>query len=173
MVVVKLRALFRVGTDFMTGGRTLIRLGITTGPLLIGCLSWVSYRHFVPSAGQSKAAIVSTSSAQFLDTAATDAPASETLRDAQSAVTFSAAPLRSLSLVTASVDSDPVASFRQLIAVPDSPRAAPHVDPRKLRAIADRGIVGYANAKTDGDRARAAGLIQTSAVPSGALSRSC
>ena len=67
--------------------------------------------------------------------------------------------------MTAPVDSDPVTSFRQLIALPpDTARAAPHVDPRKLRAIADRGVVGYANAKTDGERARAAGLIQTAAL---------
>jgi hypothetical protein len=155
----------------MTGERTLIRLAITLGPLLIGCLSWVSYRHFVPSAGQSNAAIASTSSAKSLGTAATDAPASETLRDAQSAVTYSVAPLRSLSLMTASVDPDPVASFGQLIASPDSARAAPHVDPRKLHAIADRGVVGYANAKTDGDRARAAGLIQTAALAGLPLAR--
>ena len=169
MVVVKLRALFRVGAEFMTGERTpirnLIRLALTLGPLLIGCLSWVSYRHFVPSAGQSKVAIASTSSSKSLETAPIDAPASERLRDAQSAVTSSVAPLRSLSLMTAPVDSDPVTSFRQLIALPpDTARAAPHVDPRKLRAIADRGVVGYANAKTDGERARAAGLIQTAAL---------
>ncbi|TMK05797.1 MAG: hypothetical protein E6G74_00115 [Alphaproteobacteria bacterium] len=169
MVVVKLRALFRVGVDCMPGERmpfrNLVRLAITLGPLLIGCLSWVSYRHFVPSAGQSKVAIASTSSSKSLETAPIDAPASERLRDAQSAVTSSVAPLRSLSLMTAPVDSDPVTSFRQLIALPpDTARAAPHVDPRKLRAIADRGVVGYANAKTDGERARAAGLIQTAAL---------
>src|SRR5947199_4839877 len=121
----------------MTGERTpirnLIRLAITLGPLLIGCLSWVSYRHFVPSAGQSKVAIASTSSPKSLETAPIDAPASERLRDAQSAVTSSVAPLRSLSLMTAPVDSDPVTSFRQLILPPDTARAAPHVDPRKLR----------------------------------------
>jgi hypothetical protein len=152
----------------MPGERTpfqhLIRLAIILAPLLIGCLSWVSYRHFVPSAGQSKAAAASTSSAKSLETAHIDAPAGEVSRDAQSAVTFSVAPLRSLSLMTTPVDPDPVASFRQLIALPDPARAAPHIDPRKLRAIADRGVVGYASAKTDGDRARAAGLIQTAAL---------
>jgi hypothetical protein len=145
--------------------RNLVRLAVILAPLLIGCLSWVSYRHFVPPAGQSKVAIASTSSSKSLETAPIDAPASERLRDAQSAVPFSVAPLRSLSLMTAPVDSDPVASFRQLTALPpDTARAAPHVDPRKLRAIADRGVVVYANAKTDGDRARAAGLIQTAAL---------
>jgi len=73
----------------------LIRLAIILAPLLIGCLSWVSYHHFVPSAGQSKAAAASTSSAKSLETAHIDAPASEVMRDAQSAVTLSDAPLRS------------------------------------------------------------------------------
>jgi hypothetical protein len=154
----------------MPGERTpfqhLIRLAIILAPLLIGCLSWVSYRHFVPSAGQSTAAMASrsASAAKSLQTAHIDASTSEVSRDAQSAVPFSVAPLRSLSLITTPVDPDPVASFRQLIALPDPSRAAPHIDPRKLRAIADRGVVGYATAKTDGDRARAAGLIQTAAL---------
>jgi hypothetical protein len=140
MVVVKLRALFRVGADCMPGDRmpfrNLVRLAVILAPLLIGCLSWVSYRHFVPSAGQSKVAIASTSSSKSLETAPIDAPASERLRDAPSAVAFSVALLRSLSLVTTPVDPDPVASFRQLTALPpDNARAAPHVDARKLRRL--------------------------------------
>ena len=160
----------------MPGERTpfqhLIRLAIILAPLLIGCLSWVSYRHFVPSAGQSKAAAASTLSATSLESAHIDAPSNEVAREAQSAVTFSVAPLRSLSLMTTPIDPDPVASFRQLIALPPDPaRATPQIDPRKLRAIADRGVVGYASAKTDGDRARAAGLIQTVALVGFPLAR--
>jgi len=160
----------------MPGERTpfqnLVRLAIILAPLLVGCLSWASYRHFVASAGQSKAAIASTLSAKSLGTAPIDAPTGETLKDAQSAATFSVAPLRSLPLVTTPVDPDPVASFRQLIALPpDTARAAPYVDPRKLRAIADRGVVSYANAKTNEERARAAGLIQTAALVGFPLAR--
>jgi hypothetical protein len=152
--------------------QNLIRLAVILAPFLIGCLSLISWRHFAPSAGQFKAAIASTLSAESFGTAPIDAPASETLRDAQNAVTFSVAPLRSLSLMTTPVDPDPVAGFRQLIALPpDSARAVPHVDPRKLRTIADRGVLGYANAKTDVERARAAGLIQTAALVGFPLAR--
>jgi hypothetical protein len=41
------------------------------------------------------------------------------------------------------VDPDPVASFRQLIALPpDTTREAPRIDPRRMRTIVDRGVVG-------------------------------
>ena len=40
------------------------------------------------------------------------------------------------------VDSDPVASFRQLIALPaGGAREAPRIDPRRIRTIVDRGVV--------------------------------
>jgi hypothetical protein len=75
------------------------------------------------------------------------------------------APLTSLSAMTPPVDPDPIASFRDLVAVPpDTAREAPHIDPRRMRALVDRGVVEYASAKTDGDRARGAGLIQTAAL---------
>ena len=63
------------------------------------------------------------------------------------------------------IDPDPVASFRQLIALPPgAAREAPRIDPRRIRTIVDRGVVEYASAKTDGDRARGARLIQTAAL---------
>ena len=82
------------------------------------------------------------------------------------AIMFSIAPLTSLSaMVMTPVDPDPVASFRQLIAVPPgTAREAPRIDPRRIRTIVDRGVVEYASAKTDGDRARGARLIQTAAL---------
>ena len=43
-------------------------------------------------------------------------------------------------------------------------REAPRIDPRRIRTIVDRGVVEYASAKTDGDRARGARLIQTAAL---------
>ena len=89
----------------------------------------------------------------------------EELSNAQSAIMFSIAPLTSLSAMTTPVDPDPVASFRQLIALPpDTAREAPHIDPRRMRTIVDRGVVGYASAKTDGERAKGARLIQTAAL---------
>src|SRR5262249_61935988 len=126
----------------MPGERTpfqhLIRLAIILAPLLIGCLSWVSYRHFAPSAGQSKAAAASTLSATSLESAHIDAPSNEVARDAQSAITFSVAPLRSLSLITMPVDPDPVASFRLLIAFPpDTSSAARDIDQLRLAALSD------------------------------------
>jgi hypothetical protein len=78
---------------------------------------------------------------------------------------FSITPLTSLSAMMTPVDPDPVASFRQLIALPPgSNREAPRIDPRRIRTIVDRGVVEYASAKTDGDRARGARLIQTAAL---------
>ena len=63
------------------------------------------------------------------------------------------------------IDPDPVASFRQLIALPPgTAREAPRIDPRRIRTMVDRGVVEYASAKTDGDRARGARLIQTAAL---------
>jgi len=47
-----------------------------------------------------------------------DSSGSEGLGNAQSAIMFSVAPLTSLSAMTPQVDPDPVASFRQLIALP-------------------------------------------------------
>src|ERR1700756_3246808 len=148
--------------DERTPFQNLIRLAIILAPLLIGCLSWLSYYHFVPWAGQFKAAI--TSSALPLKTAQ-DTPASDLLRDAESAVMFAVAPLRWVALMMTPTDPDPTASFRQLIALPpDATRAPPHVDPRRLRAIVDRGVVGFAGAPNDGDRARSASLIQAAAL---------
>ena len=78
---------------------------------------------------------------------------------------FSSAPLTSLSAMTTPVGPDPDASYRQLIALPhDTAREAPHIDPRRMRTIVDRGVVRYASAKTDGDRAQGARLIQTAAL---------
>lgn len=78
---------------------------------------------------------------------------------------FSIAPLTSLSAMMTPVDPDPVASFRQLIALPPgTTREAPRIDPRRIRTIVDRGVVEYASAKTDADRARGARLIQIAAL---------
>ncbi len=63
------------------------------------------------------------------------------------------------------VPPDPVARFRDFTALPPaSTRQAPGLDPRMIRTIVDRGVVEYASAKTDGDRAKGARLIQTAAL---------
>jgi hypothetical protein len=127
-------------------------------------LFWAFYRYHVSSAAPVKGVTAAQSLAspsQFQQTAAID----ERLSNAERAIMFSIAPLTSLSVVVTPVDPDPAASFRQLIALlPDTAREAPHIDPRTMRAIVDRGVVAYASAKTDADRARGARLIQTAAL---------
>jgi len=122
---------------------TASRLAVILAPLLVASLLWASSR----------------------ETAHIDSSGSEGLSNAQSAIMFSIAPLTSLPAMTPPVDPDPVASFRDLVAVPpDTAREAAHIDPRRMRTIVDRGVVEYASAKTDGDRAKGAGLIQTAAL---------
>src|SRR5262245_18704818 len=142
---------------------TLILLAVVLAPLLVASLFWGLYRHQTSSAAPAKAVTSdqSPSSPKSQQIAAID----ETLSNAGRAIMFSMAPLTSLSAVITPVDPDPVASFRQLIALPPgSTREPPRIDPRKVRAIVDRGVVEYASARTDGDRARGARLIQTAAL---------
>jgi hypothetical protein len=149
---------------------TLIRLAVILTPIVIGCLFWASYRNHASLAAPSKAITAARSltpltSSTSLETPVIDAHGNKGLDNAQRAIMFSIAPLTSLSAMTTPVDPDPAASFRQLIALPpDTGRGAPHIDARRLRTIVDRGVVGYATGKTDGDRARGAGLIQTAAL---------
>jgi hypothetical protein len=174
LVVVKVRSFFAgvLGELTIPAKRkflsTVIRLAVVLAPLLLASLFWASYRNHASSAAPAKAVTTarsSTSSSRSLETAHIDSSGSEGLSNAQSAILFSVAPLTSLSAMTTPVDPDPVASFRQLIALPpDTAREAPHIDPRRMRTIFDRGVVGYASAKNDGERARSAGLIQTAAL---------
>ena len=145
------------------------RLAIVLAPLLVVSLFWASYRNYSSSADPTTAVAAlrsSTSSSMPQETAYLDASSgSEGLSNAQSAIMFSIAPLTSLSAVTPPVDPDPVTSFHDFIAMPpDTAREAPHIDPRRMRTMVDRGVVEYAFAKTDGDRARGASLIQTAAL---------
>ena len=146
----------------------LIRLAVILTPLLVAPLFWAAYRYHVSSAAPDKAVVAarpSTSSSTSRDTADANSSGSEGLRNAEDAIIFSSMPVSSLSAMTTPVDPNPIASFRQLIAPPpDTRREANYIDPRRIRAIVDRGVVGYASAKTDGERARSAGLIQTAAL---------
>ena len=154
---------------------TVIRLAIVLAPLMVASVFWASYRNRISSADPVKAVTAarpSTSSPMSQETAHIDSSGSEGLSNAQSAIMFSIAPLTSLSAMAPQVDPDPVASFRQLIALPpDTAREAPHIDPRTMRAIVDRGVVAYASARTDTDRASGARLIQTAALMGYPLAR--
>lgn len=156
----------------MLGERKLLSiascLAVILAPLLVAILFWTSYGNHVSSTNPAKAVAVGRSSipsSMSQETAHIDSSGSEGLSNAQSAIMFSIAPLTSLSAMTPPVDPDPAASFRDPVAVPpDNPREAPHIDPRGMRTIVDRGVVEYASAKTDGDRAKGASLIQTAAL---------
>ena len=99
----------------------VIRLAIVLAPLVVASVFWASYRNRVSSADPAKPLIAnrsSTSSSMSQETGHIDSSGSEGLGNAQSAIMFSVAPLTSLSAMTPQVDPDPVASFRQLIALP-------------------------------------------------------
>jgi hypothetical protein len=143
---------------------TLIRLALVLAPLLVASLFWAFYRYHISSAAPAKGVTAAQSSASPLKSQQT-AAIDERLSNAERAIMFSMAPLTSLSAMVTPVDPDPVASFRQLIALPPgTAREAPRIDPRRIRTMVDRGVVEYASAKTDGDRARGARLIQTAAL---------
>jgi len=154
----------------MLGERKLLTIASCLAVILapVASLFWMSYRNHVSSADPGKAGTAvrsSTSALTSQQTAYIDSFGSEGLSNAQRAIMFSIAPLTSLSTMTPPVDPDPIASFRDLVALPpDTAREAPHIDPRRMRTLVDRGVVEYASAKTDGDRARGAGLIQTAAL---------
>jgi len=145
---------------------TLIGFAVILAPILVGYLFWAAYRYHASSAAPSKPVTAARSSTSpSIATVPIGAPGGKGLSDAQSAIMFSIAPLTSLSAITMPVDPDPVASFRQLIALPpDTARGAPNIDPRKLRTMLDRGVVTFASATNDGDRVRGASLIQTAAL---------
>jgi len=146
----------------MLGERKLLSiascLAVILASLLVATLFWTSYRNDVSSANPAKAVTAvqsSTSALMSQETAHIDAPGSEGLSNAQSAIMFSIAPLTSLSAMTPPVDPDPVASVRDFVAVPpDTAREAPNIDPRRMRMIVDRGVVEYASAKTNEDGLR-------------------
>jgi hypothetical protein len=143
---------------------TLLRLAVVLAPLLVASLFWALYRYHTSSTAPAKAVTAARSSASPSNSQQT-APIDERLRNAERAIMFSIAPLTSLSAMMTPVDPDPVANFHQLIALPPgTTREAPRIDPRRIRTIVDRGVVEYASAKTDGDRARGARLIQTAAL---------
>jgi hypothetical protein len=141
----------------------LMLLAVVLVPLLVAALFWAFYRYQVSSAAKGVTAAQSSASPSKSQQTA---PIDERLSNAERAIMFSIAPLTSLSaMVMTPVDPDPVASFRQLITLPPgTAREAPRIDPRRIRTMVDRGVVEYASAKTDGDRARGARLVQIAAL---------
>ncbi len=152
---------------------TLLRLAVVLAPVLVASLFWALYRYHTSSTAPAKAVAAARSSASP-STSQQTAPIDERLRNAEHAIMFSIAPLTSLSAMRTPVDPDPVASFRQLIALPPgTTREAPRIDPRSVRTIVDRGVVEYASAKTDGDRAEGAHLIHIAALVGYPPARNC
>jgi len=168
-------------------------LGVVLAPLLVASLLWAFYRYHTSSAHLAKAVAGAQSlgsSSKSQQTTPVDAEVS----NAERAIMFSSAALESLSIMTpvdpnpvtsfreliawppisppespsamiTPVDPNPVASFRERIALPPATaRKAPGTDPRLIRTIVDRGVVEYAAAKTDADRAKGARLIQAAAL---------
>ena len=94
---------------------TLIRLAVVLVPLLVAALFWAFYRYQVSSAAKGVTAAQSSASPSKSQQTA---PIDERLSNAERAIMFSIAPLTSLPAVMTPIDPDPVASFRQLIALP-------------------------------------------------------
>jgi hypothetical protein len=169
-------------------------LSVALAPLLVASLFWAFYRYHHSSADPAKALtgaqssalpskseqtasidekLSSAESAMMFSSAPLDSvPATMTpvnpdpIRSFRELIALPpVAPLDSVPAVMTPVDPNPVASFRGRIALPPgTTRQAPGIDPRMIRTIVDRGVVEYASAKTDGDRAKGARLIQTAAL---------
>lgn len=124
--------------------KTLVTSALVAAGLLLiflGSLFW-SYRHHASIAASSKAVL------KAPPTAAIGTPDNEVTSDA-----------------TAAIDPDPFAGFQQLKALPqDAARPKPRIDPVSLRTMVDRGVVAYASAKTDAERAKGASQIQVAAL---------
>jgi hypothetical protein len=142
----------------------LIRLTVVLAPMVAGCLLWVVYRNHLSAISLFRHAAV-TSSQTSTQAQPISAPARDPPSVSPDAIVLSQRPLSSNPAITASVDPDPVASFRQLITPPaETRRPAPQIDPRMLRKIVDRGVATFASSATDAERAKGANLIQIAAL---------
>jgi hypothetical protein len=150
-----------------TGGKplvVLIRLCVILAPTMAVVLGGMLYRSQYFSAPSAKPAAPKLASASV-----TPPPSPRSTQqspnDGRDLFLLSKAPLVSSPAFWAAVDPDPDASFRRLITPPPQPaQPLPHVDPRKLRTILDRGVVTYAAAANDADRTKGASLIQMVAL---------
>ena len=143
---------------------TPMRRAVVLAPLLVASLFWASYRYHVSSAAPVKGVTAAQSSVSPSKSQQT-APIDERLSNAERAIMFSIAPLTSLSAMMTPVDPDPVASFRQLIALPPGTRV------KRLALIragyARSSIAGWSSTRLPKPMEtghRGARLIQTAAL---------
>jgi hypothetical protein len=141
----------------------LVRMGMISAPIVIAGLAWAAYHKQLIRNTPLQAGAASLSSAVAPPTR-TDLPTRTAPGDSQDAVLLSSLPLASVPALPESVDSAPPDSVRELMAPPGSPRAVAQVDPRAVRTVLDRGVVAYASAATDADRAKGVSLIQIAAL---------
>ena len=91
--------------------------------------------------------------------------AEQALIESHKAAAFSTAPFARLPLIAAPLEPVLGKDFRELLKLPPGSRQdAPPLDPRKLRALMDRGVVIYAGSGDDMNRQKGAELIQTAAL---------
>ncbi len=164
------------GVGPMSGEReasgVLFRLTVVLVPVLFGCSLWALYQsnlfsaRFRPVATTtSQAPTKPVSSSAPVKAGPIDVPTRTVSGVADDVVLLSNIPFSSIPIITPSTDPDPIAGFRQLMTLPpEPPRPLPHIDPRILRKILDRGVVTYASSATDADRAKGASLIQIAAL---------
>jgi hypothetical protein len=138
-----------------TPGLWLFGPGVAVAAVLIGGLVWGFHRADGLQAANRVESV----------TGAAAAPGSvEALADWQRAA-FLSAPFASVPLIAAPLESPLGKDFRELIKLPPGSRHdAPSPDPRKLRALMDRGVVIYAKSTDDKNRQKGAELIQTAAL---------
>jgi hypothetical protein len=131
--------------------------------ILIGGLLWSFHRaDRLASANPSEGTPVAATAGVA---AAPPVTAADVLFYWQKASAFLAAPFNSLPLVAAPLESVFGDGFRELIKPPPGSRQdAPPLDPRKMRALMDRGVVIYAKATDDKTRQKGAELIETAAL---------
>jgi hypothetical protein len=133
------------------------------GAIVVAALIWAfhpidSLRMVMPSETRSKSAVSAFSppAAQLREQA---------VLHSQIAAAFLTAPFASMPLVAPPLEPTLGKNLAELMKPPPASRQdAPMLDPRKLRALMDRGVVMFAGAADDQKRQRGAELIQTAAL---------
>jgi hypothetical protein len=133
----------------------LIRLTVVLAPVLVGCSLWALYKSDSSLVARFRPA-ATTKSAAPNDSVSSSAPVKAGPIDVRAGT---------VSRMKHATDADPIAGCRLLTTLPPKPpHPLPHIDPGMLRKIVDRGVVTYASAPTDADRAKGASLIQIAAL---------
>jgi hypothetical protein len=137
--------------------------GIVAGAIVLAALIWGFHRAdnlpvVMPSATTSTSAVSAFSppSPQLREKA---------LLESQVAAAFFTAPFASMPLMAAPLEPTIGKNLSELMKPPPGSRQdAPPLDPRKVKALMDRGVVMFAGAADDKTRQRGAELIQTAAL---------